>query len=502
MTSIKTAAAIAVVAVIVIAVGAYALLNNGGGGNGSDSPVDAIDTKVEVGDEYTLLVSTDGGTLGAETSTNYKVTGVYGDDLTVDVTTNNSTQSNNMTKDEFLDNVSVTESSLVGEVIRTEQLNTAMGTVSCTVYRNALTANDASIEILEWIGGSNVIYKTQMTTTIAGVTDIKTTTLTGTNMITDVQPGESIVPDVPSAGDGLRTELEAGDYIEFTKHDDDDIERERFTVISVNGDMVTYRESGDDDVERTSVNNFLSLVRYSGDSAPIGQETIQTKFGNILCNIYEVNYFGGALDFDWEDRVIVWAAVDDNIIYKIESQDDYWDDDDRWDDWYDDIEAYYLTDTSLFDMAPSEDSGTTPVPTPNDNRFGIELRVGDSYTIRDDDRETVTYEIVQIQGSRLIVKETERGGFGYDDVEFDDESANEFLSRIVINSDQLQRMYSDTGETATIGGVICQVYRELYDDDRETISVQNIGGSNYIIWEKLEEWDDRDTLIEYNIASL
>ena len=55
--------------------------------------------------------------------------------------------------------------------------------------------------------------------------------------------------------------------------------------------------------------------------------------------------------------------------------------------------------------------------------------------------------------------------------------------------------------TETINGVTCQVYQERYDDDRERIWVQQVG-SNYIVWQKQEDRDDREILIEMSIASL
>lgn len=505
MTSVKAAAAIAVVAVIVIAVGAYALLNNGGG-NGSDSPVDAIDTNVEVGDSYTLLTSSSGPTLGAETSTTYEVTGVYGEDLSVDVTTDSTTNSTNMTKDAFLENVSVTEGSLVGEVVGTENLSTSKGTVACTIYRNAVSANDISIEILEWIStGSNIIYKTQLTTTHAGTTDVETISLVDTNMIGESNPGDIVVPDTPVADGEIRTDLQPGDYIEFTKHDDGRPEKERYTIISVDDRYVTYRESGDDDRERAPIDSFLGLIIYNGDSVPLKTETITTVYGDIECNVYEYQFFGSILDFDWEDRVVVWASADSNVIYKIESTEDYYDDDDRWEHWYDDIESYYLTDTSLFSSAPGGGSDPTPTPTPSQNRFGIEVSVGDSYTIREDDGETKTYEVIQIQGNRLFVQETEKNMFGYEEVDFDDESANEFLSRILITSEQLENQRYENVGSGTVGDRNCTIYQERYDDDRDSIWVAQ-SGANYIIWQEGSYWNgqayDCETLVEYHIANL
>lgn len=525
MTSIKAAAAVVVVVIIVIAAAAVVVFNNngngggngGGGGSSSDSPVDAIGSQVEVDDEYTLLntVSTS-RTLGADntvsTSTNYKVTGVYGDLLSVNVTTDGSTTPTptEMSPDTFLGNVSVVSGTPVGDIVGTENINTGMGTVQCTIYRNTVSANDVSIEILEWIAsGSNIIYKTQMTTTQAGETTVDTTSLTDTNMIEQNNPGSIIIPDTPVSAGNIRTDLQVGDYIEFTKYEHGWPETERFTITSINGDMVTYRERGDDDRERTSVENFLSIVRYNGNSAPITTETIETVFGNVQCNVYEYQFWGSVLDFDWEDRVVVWASVEDNTIYKIESTEDYYDYDDRWDHWYDDVESFYLTDTSLFNSAPSGGTGPvdptpTPTPTPSQNRYGIELTVGDTYTISENNgRTTSVYEIIEIQGNRVYVKETESGF--YTEVDFEMESANEFLGRIFATSEQLaSQMYQQAG-TGTVNGHNCTIYQERYDDDREAIWVQSVGNLN-VIWQQADYWNgqayDADVLVSYNIQSL
>ena len=86
------------------------------------------------------------------------------------------------------------------------------------------------------------------------------------------------------------------------------------------------------------------------------------------------------------------------------------------------------------------------------------------------------------------------------EVEVERMSANEFLGKIMMTSDQLSR-WDSLNTTETINGVTCQVYQERYDDDRERIWVQQVG-SNYIVWQKQEDRDDREILIEMSIASL
>ena len=86
--------------------------------------------------------------------------------------------------------------------------------------------------------------------------------------------------------------------------------------------------------------------------------------------------------------------------------------------------------------------------------------------------------------------------------EFERMSANEFLGEILITQQMLDSRYAATGDSENIGGVQCDVYREKYDDDRDRIWVQQ-SGSNYIIWQEQDgDWDDRETLIALEIASL
>lgn len=510
MTSIKAAAAVVVVAIVVIAAAAYVVLNNNGGGNGNgDAPGDAIGTAVEVGDNYTLVSTyTSGGSgLGADstTETTYTVTDLIGDDqVAVDVSSTAGTYPETMQKDDFLGKVSVVDSAAIGDYVRTEIIRTPMGDKECYVHHYSDSAG--TIDMYNWVGvGGNVIYQTTITLN-AGLFQVEqqTTTLSQTNMI---ETGATDIPSVPTGPTGsmdLRTDLRVGDYVEFSKYDDDGRERERFEIVRIDEsrDRVYYIEYGDDDVESCTTSQFLAMVLYTGGGSLTTTETIDTYMGSIECNVYEMNgfYNPGFDDFDWEDRVVVWASVDSNIIYKIETYDDWYDDDDRWDDWYDDRESYYLTATSLMDA--SGGSGTNPPvdPTPpvqSQNRYGVELAVGDSYTIRDDRNETETYTIISIDGNYLTVREES----SRDRTEIERMSANSFLDDILISADQLESRYTPLNQSQDVNGVMCDVYQERYDDDRETICVQQ-NGSNFIIWQKTEERYDVETLISLNIASL
>ena len=506
MTSVKTAAAIAVVAVIVIAVGAYAVLGGGGGGNGSDSSVDAIGSDVQTGDYYILSSVYSSGqptTLSADASeqTRYEVSSVQGELVTVDVTPSSGSQyTETMSKDDYLDDVRITQD-FIGQYQRSETISTAMGDVECMIYFDEQSVgNNTVVYTYDWIGkGSNVIYKTEITVASGTTEETFTTTLAGTNLIDKGVSGDgSYIPDQPSSSGGdVRTDLQVGDYIQYVKYDDDDRDRETYTVVRVDGDRVLVRENGDDDTDWMLASDFIKLVKYDGTGKQLGTETIQTDFGTIDCTIYSYGWFyGDVLDFD--DGVVVWVGGD-GVIYKLESLDDYYDDDD-WDDRYD-RESYYLTGTSLLNAGTGGGITPTPEPDPSDNRFGIELTVGDYYVIRDDDdRYDERYEIIAIDGNRLTVMEEDDGGW---DKEIERMSANEFLSKVMITSSHLDGAYESTGEVDTVNGIDCQVYRERYDDDRERICVQQVSGtSNYIIWEKHEDWNDTETLIKLSIQTL
>ena len=506
MTSVKTAAAIAVVAVIVIAVGAYAVLGGGGGGNGSDSSVDAIGSDVQTGDYYILSSVYSSGqptTLSADASeqTRYEVSSVQGELVTVDVTPSSGSQyTETMSKDDYLDDVRITQD-FIGQYQRSETISTAMGDVECMIYFDEQSVgNNTVVYTYDWIGkGSNVIYKTEITVASGTTEETFTTTLAGTNLIDKGVSGDgSYIPDQPSSSGGdVRTDLQVGDYIQYVKYDDGDRDRETYTVVRVDGDRVLVRENGDDDTDWMLASDFIKLVKYDGSGRQLGTETIQTDFGTIDCTIYSYGWFyGDVLDFD--DGVVVWVGGD-GVIYKLESLDDYYDDDD-WDDRYD-RESYYLTGTSLLNAGSGGGSTPTPEPDPSDNRFGIELTVGDYYVIRDDDdRYDERYEIIAIDGNRLTVMEEDDGGW---DKEIERMSANEFLSKVMITSSHLDGAYESTGEVDTVNGIDCQVYRERYDDDRERICVQQVSGtSNYIIWEKHEDWNDTETLIKLSIQTL
>ena len=506
MTSVKTSAAIAVVAVIVIAVGAYAVLGGGGGGNGSDSSVDAIGSDVQTGDYYILSSVYSSGqpiTLSADPSeqTRYEVSSVQGELVTVDVTPSSGSQyTETMSKDDYLDDVRITQD-FIGQYQRSETISTAMGDVECMIYFDEQSVgNNTVVYTYDWIGkGSNVIYKTEITVASGTTEETFTTTLAGTNLIDKGVSGDgSYIPDQPSSSGGdVRTDLQVGDYIQYVKYDDDDRDRETYTVVRVDGDRVLVRENGDDDTDWMLASDFIKLVKYDGTGRQLGTETIQTDFGTIDCTIYSYGWFyGDVLDFD--DGVVVWVGGD-GVIYKLESLDDYYDDDD-WDDRYD-RESYYLTGTSLLNAGTGGGITPTPEPDPSDNRFGIELTVGDYYVIRDDDdRYDERYEIIAIDGNRLTVMEEDDGGW---DKEIERMSANEFLSKVMITSSHLDSAYESTGEVDTVNGIDCQVYRERYDDDRERICVQQVSGtSNYIIWEKHEDWNDTETLIKLSIQTL
>ena len=516
MTSTKAAAAIVIVAVLVVAVGAYALLNQGGGNGGgdTDAPVATIGTTVEVGDEYTLssIYSSTGATLGADTTeqTKYTVTGKDGENLTVQVESNGQTSVDSMTQDDFLDDVSVVSESLIGTYDRNETISTNMGTIDCMIYKDQQSVgNTTTVTTYDWIGiGTNIIYKTQIEVSTAASTETYTTTLYSTNMIGQGGSAGAFIPDTPSTSGSIRTDLEVGDYIEFSKRDDDGRDYERITIVDIDGDRVVYREHDDDDREITTVQGFLSLVVFNGDGQRDGSETISTVFGDKSCDIYLVDsWYSNIFDADWEDQVRIWVDSGSDIIYKIEIEEDAYDDDwDDWDDWHDDYESFYLTGTSLMSADSGGSGGDTP-STPgdapsSDNRYGITLSVGDYYIVEDDNgRDTETREIIAINGNYLTVRETNERGH----TEIEHESANEYLSDFVKTSSEIERGWASLNESATVSGHSCQIYQERYDDDRDCIWIEQ-SGSNYIVWQEGEYWNgqayDVETIVEISIDSL
>lgn len=504
MTSVKVVA-IAVVAILVCAVGAYAVATNLGNNGNDAAPADAIGTNVEVGDSYTLGSSYSKGaapTIGADTSgsTEYTVASVDGDRVKAEVTEDGKTTVEDMSKDEFLGNVSVVDGDPEGTYLRTETIGTAeFGQMECWVYSDhESVGNGVTVTTYEWIGvNSNVIYKTTVEYTVSGDKEVFTTTLDSTNMIDD-DGSDVTIPEAPSQDDTVRTTLAVGDFIEYTKiddDDDDDFDRERITVERISGGYV-YLD--DDDEDRITVEQFLSFIVYNGTATAESTETITTVYGDIRCNVFADNpyIFGDDLigndddDYDDDDddddddndsdddvkNVRIWASVDGYVIYKIEVQDD------------DDVETYVLTGTSLFTSAP-----TTPEK-PSENRYGITLQVDDYYTIQDDDGDVVTYTIVSIDGNRLLVQEREIEKDGSIDLEYDKTSANDFLDDILLTDDELDSEYTFVKDDAPGAQ-----YRENGDDD-DLIWVQQ-KGDNWIIQQEQDD-DDVEVLSALGIKAL
>lgn len=510
MTSIKAAAAVVVVVIIVIAAAAVVLLNNNGngggngGGNYGDSQGDAIGADVVVGDSYTLntAYTSGSGTLGADSSaqTTYDVQRVSNDSLTVQITSGSSTSIDTMTTNEFLSKVSVVDTAAIGDYLRTEILSTPMGDKECNVYY--YRDNAGVVEMTNWVStGGNVIYQTELTLNAGLVQEEKQiTTLMETNMIEQGAVDVPVSPSQPTGDMGIRTQLTEGDYIEFSKYDDDGRETERLTVERIEGNTVWYTENWDHDIERTTVDRFIGMVLYTDGGTQTGTETISTFMGDVQCNVYEMNgFFNMGFDFDWEDRVIVWASVDGNVIYKIESYEDYYENSQWGGVWYDDREAYFLTATSLMTASggstPDPQPPVGPQPTPGENMFGVTLTVGDSYTITDERGDEETYEIIAIDGYRLTVRETDRWH-----TEIERTSADDFLDDILITDSELQNRYTPLNQQEAVSGHQCNLYEERYDDDRETIYVQEADNLN-IVWQK-SEWREYDRLTALNIASI
>lgn len=490
MTSVRTlAAVIAVIAVVVCAIVAYAILSQ----NGSDTPGGGggtIGDSVSESDTYTIeSVYTDVNGTETKNVTQYEALAVDGDIVTVRVTEDGVvTGTVTQTQSEFLDNIR--SETPTGQYQRSDTIPTGLGNVLCDIYYDEAVVGNSAIGVstYEWIGrGTNVIYQVQITITTASGTEIYTTTLRSTNMIED--SGGSVTG--PTIDGTVRTDLQVGDYIEFSKVEDDgDRDIERYTVMRIDGNTVWYSDDFDlDDWERTTVEGFLRLLIYSGTGTPDRTETISTAFGDVPCLVYELDR-SSAPWMDRDESVTLWVGQSNGVIYRMEAS-EY---EDGWfGSWRDDFESYYLTGTSLFsDSSPSGDGEGT---TPSGGIFGVEVTVGDSYTIRDDDdRHDKVVEVIAIDGNRLIVRETE----GYD-VDIERMSVDEFLSDIMVTDGMLSML--TRGTTDVVNGVTCTSYTGSFGDDRFTIWVD----SDNVVWLEEEHegfWTETTTLIELNIAAL
>lgn len=485
MTSVKAAAAIAVVVIVVIAAAAVVLLKDD---KGPDSPTwsGAIGNTVDIGDSYTLESTSSNGT---PVSTTYEVVGLFGDSVIVNETVGGVTNTTQDSVSGFLDDVSV--SNPTGIYQRSETLNTWMGAVTCDIYFSEVAAGNATtVSTYDWIGrGTNIIYKTEISIKSGLTTETYTTTLTNTNMIGSTAGVD--IPQPPSISSTVRTELVAGDYIEYTEFQGnwrEDVER--YTVLSVEGNRILYTDDDDyewDDARWGTPDSFVNLLLYSGTGAPDRTQTIDTVFGTVNCNVYEQSRYPG---FDWDESLTIYVGADDGVIYQFVVS-----------EWGDRDEVYQLTGTSLFlanvPGQGGQGGGTGPVtPDPGTNAYGVELAVGDYYTIRDsDDRYSETKEIVAIENGRVIVSETSGNR-----VEMERMSANDFLDDIMVTQGQLDRM--TPGGTENVNGISCQIY--TYRDDGETVTIYV--DSRNVVWQKVEPegWfgNDTETLVELGIASL
>ena len=485
MTSVKAVAAIAVVVLVVCAaVGAYIAFND----KGSDSPTrsGAIGNSVSIGDMYTLESSTSDST--TPTVTTYEVVDIQDDTVLVDVTTGGTTERTSDSVTGFLDDVST--STPTGMYQRTETISTDMGQVVCDIYFSEVSAGNATtVSTYDWIGqGTNIIYKTEITIRSNASSETYTTVLKSTNMI-DTSTSVD-VPSTPSIDTStVRVEIVQGDYIEYTEYNErgwrEDVER--FTVLDVRDGRVFYTDDDDwdwEDSEVISQEGFRNLLIYSGTDSPVRTETIDTEFGSVSCKVYEPKYYPG---FDWDEQLTFYVGANDGVIYMFTVT--------EWDDWRDEVETYKLTGTSLFLDAPSSGGGSTTTPSPSENRYGVDLAVGDYYTLHDDDdRYAETRTIIAIENGRLIVEEKEGNK-----VEIERMTANDFLDDIMATQTQIDRMTSEGSET--LNGVQCQKYSYRDDDDRVTVWID----SRNVIWKTLDDegwYGETETLEALGIASL
>ena len=491
MTSVKVAA-IAVVAVLIVAVVGYVAIDKLG--DNDDAPSgNVIGTDVQKGDSYTLATSYSSQsvqTTGAnnDSSITREVIDVDGTSVVVKTTEGGTTTTDTMQKDEYLDDICVINGEIEGQYLGTETLKTSTyGDVKCWIYSDTdIIGNTTTVTTYEWIGeGTNIIYKVLIEYSTLGTKEAFVTTLHDTNMI-EGGSGE-VIPEEPSVGTDIRTDLQVGDFIEFTERDDDDdddLDRERATIVAISGDMVML----DDDGITMTKGQFLKFIMYDGNASVSSTETIDTIHGTIACNVYEDNdYFAFIQNLDDDDdddddnddrfKVKIWASSDGKVIYRFQVIEG--DGDSTTND---------LSGTSLFSEAPAKPSA------PADNRYGVDLVVGDHYEIADDDGDSTVYEIVAIDGNRLTVKETEYDG-NRTEVEYERMSANEFLDDILITDSALNSSYS-------FEGAVHNGMKYADKDDRDEFIIVTQKGSNWIIWEEIDDDGDVTYLDDIGIKAL
>lgn len=491
MISAKAVAAIAVVVIIVVAAAAYVVVSDDGG---NDATVDAIGTHVEVGDFYTIDTQYSAGPNGnpSTDSATYTISEVENGNVMVNVQTSSGSSSETQSEEQFLGEVS-TPVGYVGQFQRTETLSTFAGPKVCDIYLDSATVGNSSmgVTVLDWIGkGSNVIYKTEITISSPDGNQIITKTLTDTNMITEAQSGSSgpASPDSPTGDSGIRGDIQVGDYIQYTVYEHgrvDDVER-LFVVDIRDGYLLVSEDRYDDDVERMTEEMFLGMIQFQnpGNLQPTGTQTIDTAFGAVACDIYEVRGYesGWMMGLDFDEYATMWVGQHNDVIYLAE----YGEYDDRWDD---DEEKYELTGTSLFGSSSGTSSQPQQPSTPQAGSFGITLSEGDYYTIQDG-RELSRYEVLSVNGNRVTVLETESfvGSQNWWDSDIESMSVDDFLDDFLILDSRLSSM--EASGTGSVGSHQCSIYEFRWGDDSERIWVDTSGQYN-IVWQQ-QEMDDRE----------
>lgn len=483
--------------VVVIAVIAAAVIITGNNDNNDYRPDDVGLKQIPaVNDSYTLSETT--GTLGAEGDTvTYTVTSVEGTGLYVEITHNYSdgtseTESKRMTVEQYYENVYYYVDKDDRRDVRTIQ--TAFGEKQVYVIRDGDTSGASRFDTVDYVGvGSYIVYRSEITITSMGVSETIVRELTSGSVIVD--GGDVIVPSEPSSGNGsVSSTVVVGDYIQWYVEDKDDRENYdlKLTVLSVEGDRVTYREDEgrwDSDTERTTVQGFINRVAFKPSSwmADSGVEKISLEdFGTVECRKY-------VLADGRDDRTEYYVGTSDGVLYRTVEYDDG-----RVE------EIVTLRATSLLGGSSSEPS--EPLPETPANRYGIELSVGDSYTIEESEgrkTETKTYTIVAISGNRLTVEERDNKG----KVEYEKESAESFLEEVFMIPSAIAGITSSCSGTATVDGIQYS-YSSYVFTERDGDTDEYWVSSDYgiILKHISSEKDDRDVetemLMSITIASL
>ncbi len=478
----------AAIAVIVVVAAAAVVMNYGRDGGGP--AVDAVGLKEQpaVNDSYTLSESD----VMSETVSDrtYTVTAVNGQNLDVEIATVGSdgstvTDTQTMTVDDYYANIYFYLEDPDG--LPVETIDTVWGEKQVYVVTDSATSGNNRFYTTDYVGvGSHIVYRSEIVITTSAGTQSLVTELTQSSLFTE-DASSAIDPDGSSGGQVADT-VAVGDYIRWYVTDDGMPYYITCTVTEVDGNWVFYTEEdsddGDIDREETTINGFLGMLIFTPNSWMIqgGTESIDAgNYGTVLCDVYVIHE-------DRDEWTEFYVGVDDGVLYRVVEYDD-----NRVD------ETVTLYATSLM----GDGSAGDPTPGTSANPFGIELSVGDCYTItetEDGRSETTTYTIVAINGGRLTVEEDD--GRGWPELEY--ESAYGFLSEVFVQSGILSGLTPVGSGTMEVDGVTYRYNEYSFISGDETETYRVAVGSNLLLQHTSTEGREveTETLVFIRIASL